>query len=349
MKKILLLTILSLGLLACDRQQKPIPVLQSSPKIDTSALSEYKSHLDSRKILVGMHYGWGSNPGLSLMSTPDSLDIIVLKEEYRGLSELMAKDLKEVRSLKATKVIPSIDLQERSLASLKKITAEYRKAKLLQDVAWEEDGNKPSSDEVSKIYQALKQSVTEEEIRKARGWLEAEVKALPELWSTGYDGISIRLPEDYSIFDETSIEAALQTITAVAGLGKQYILIVESPQETFHAYIEKANYIVGYMPDENDYNSFIQQSKLYPNNRYLPAYNAKDDKLEEGYTNPPTFLAKGLSKAQALLYFKEANAAGVAVYHSETYYYDVQDINGYSNPYASLKVYINALNASSKQ
>lgn len=357
-KRIFIFPILAVFAFACSSKNEPCSELDNhinivEPKLNpnTAQLVAYKSNIDKRKVVMAMHYNWGTKPGYSLINTPDSLDIVVLKNNYELPNDNMLKDLKEVQSLKATRVIPSIDMQEVSDKAESAIASEYKSEKKLLDISWKQNGNRPKTDaEVEAEYNKLKEGITAKLVGQANEWLQSQIKNIPFLLDkVGYNGISMRVADNNNIFTHEATENALKAVTALAGKGKKHMFIVESPNEKYRDYNLNADFIVGYKANSNDYIDFIEESKLYPESRYLPAFDTQDEKLKVGYKNNPTFSAEGVSKDKALLSLDVPNMAGVAVYHSEKYYYETADVNGFVNPYVPFKVYINAVNSTNKK
>lgn len=335
----------------CFEQETHIKIVEPKIAPNTAVLVNYKSNIDNRKVVMAMHYNWGTKPGYSLINTPDSLDIVVLKNNYEAPNVDMLNDLAEVQSLKATKVIPSIDMKEVSDRAEAAIASEYKSEKKLLEISWKQNGNKPQSDdEVEAEYTKLKESITSKIKGQAKEWLKVQTNNIPSLLQKiGYNGISIRVADNNNIFASEDTENTLKAITDVAGKDKKYMFVVESPNDNYREYNLKANFIIGYRPNLSDFNDFVEESKLYPDNRYLPAFDTQDEKLKGGYKNSPVFSAEGVSKDQALLSLDVPNMAGVAVYHSEKYYYETADLQGFVNTYIPLKVYINAVNSTNKK
>lgn len=349
--RIFIFPILAMFAFACSSKDEPVKVI--APKLipNTDKLVSYKSNKDKRKVVMAMHYDWGTKPGYSLINTPDSLDIIVLKNNYEIPNLNMLEDLREVQALKATLVAPSIDMQVVSDKAEEEITSQYKTEKKLLEISWRQNNNRPENNQdVESAYHKLKDSITGVVTKQTTQWLQSHIDAIPMfLGIFGYNGISIRVPNNNNIFTSEQITNALKAVTDVAGKDKKYMLVVESPNANYKEYNTKADFLVGYNPNSSDYNYFIEESQLYPENKYLPAFDVQDDKLKGGYKNSPTFSAEGVSKDKALLAFNVSNAGGVAVYHSEKYYYETADIEGYINPYVPFKVYINAVNSTNKK
>ena len=107
MKKIMILASL-LAAVACT-EVEPIQVEAPQRAINTQALAQYKANLSSRQITMGALYNWGKEAGAILMSMPDSLDIVVVKNNYDAINGALKNDLSSVQNQKATKVLVGID------------------------------------------------------------------------------------------------------------------------------------------------------------------------------------------------------------------------------------------------
>ena len=91
MKK--LIFIASLLAVACN-DIEPIDIDTPKREINTQALTQYKADLNKRAITMGMLYNWGKEAGAILMNTPDSLDVIVVKNNYNAIDEILQNDLR---------------------------------------------------------------------------------------------------------------------------------------------------------------------------------------------------------------------------------------------------------------
>lgn len=103
--------IASLLAVACN-DIEPIDIEAPKREINTQALTQYKADLNKRPITMGMLYNWGKEAGAILMNTPDSLDVIVVKNNYNAIDEMLQNDLRNVQQKKATKVLLGIDFSE---------------------------------------------------------------------------------------------------------------------------------------------------------------------------------------------------------------------------------------------
>lgn len=346
MKKLLLLASCTLGFVACSTKEEPINIVVPEVSVDTQTLVSYKAKSEGRGVVVAMHYDWGTKPGFSLINTPDSLDIVVLKNNYDKLSEMKLKDLKEVQQRKGTKVMPSIDIESVSESAQKAITVGYKTAKKAQDAAWAEDGSKPKDPQaVSQVYQEIKERVQKEEVEKAQSWLESQIKAVDQyLGALGFDGISVRLPQTDAIFAPEVMQSVLDKLNAVAGLEKSKMLIVESPVEQYKDKFASANFLVLYQPGLSDFPEYQALIERYSDHKLLFAYDLNDADLKKGFKNLSIFSpSETQDKGQILVDYKHSAKAGVAVYHSEKYYFSAQEYQGFVNPYEPLKAIINMM------
>ena len=119
MKK--LIFIASLLAVACN-DIEPIDIDTPKREINTQALTQYKADLNKRPITMGMLYNWGKEAGAILMNTPDSLDVIVVKNNYNSIDEILQNDLKGVQQKKATKVLLGIDFSETTSTDTTELT-----------------------------------------------------------------------------------------------------------------------------------------------------------------------------------------------------------------------------------
>ena len=125
MKK--LIFIASLLAVACN-DIEPIDIDTPKREINTQALTQYKADLNKRPITMGMLYNWGKEAGAILMNTPDSLDVIVVKNNYNAIDEMLQNDLREVQQKKATKVLLGIDFSAATTTDTTKLTKQANDA-----------------------------------------------------------------------------------------------------------------------------------------------------------------------------------------------------------------------------
>ena len=119
--------IASLLAIACN-DIEPIEIDAPKREINTQALTQYKSNLNNRPITMGMLYNWGKEAGAILMNTPDSLDVIVVKNNYNSIDEILQNDLKGVQQKKATKVLLGIDFSAATTTDTTKLTKQANDA-----------------------------------------------------------------------------------------------------------------------------------------------------------------------------------------------------------------------------
>ena len=77
---------------------------------------------------MGMLYNWGKEAGAILMNTPDSLDVIVVKNNYNAIDEILQNDLRDVQQKKATKVLLGIDFSAATTTDTTKLTKQANDA-----------------------------------------------------------------------------------------------------------------------------------------------------------------------------------------------------------------------------
>lgn len=348
MKKLFLLATSVFALFSCDMKQEPIDVIIPITAPNTEAIKAFKSTMESRPVVMSMHYDWGTKSGYSLMNTPDSLDIIVLKNNYSELNDIKLKDLKDVQSLKATKVLTSIDMETVSQKTQKAIEQGYKSKKKAQDAEWAKNNNKPTNEEeVKTAYANIKQEVTKAELEKATAWLGKEGHiAVEGLNKFGFDGLSIRLPQTDDVFKAEIMKHIFEQISKLTGKDKAKMLVIESPVEAYKELVDQANYVIVYSPDYEDFDQVKSVIEKFSSSKLLLSYDVEDKDLGKGYKNNPIFSATGsMSRDKLVQAYKFDGKAGLAIYHSEKYYFEVADYMGFNNPYIPLKDIINGMNA----
>lgn len=359
MKVKYLIPLMALVLFSCENKEEPIKVVAPIVKPNTEVIKAFKLQTN-HQMVIAMHYNWGDKTGYNLINTPDSLDIIVLKNNFENMTDSKSMDLKAVQNEKLTKVIISCDLQNYSEDVEKQIKKEYKEAKKNQDKKWEqaardkaegkevsEDNLKPSDiSDVTAMYTKIKKNVTDKAIENLNKKLDNIKSAFSDLGKKyGFNGFSIKLPYDFTIVSEDKTKELLTYFTAIAGKNKDLILIVENPVLSLSQEISKANYLIASKPDDSMISTYEKQSSEWSDEAYFPSFNVKDTKLSEGFEDSKIFTASGLSKDKYLIKWQAPNKKGIAIYHSELMYYDVADIDGYILPYITLRELINTVNA----
>lgn len=348
MKKLFLLATSLLALSSCDLKQEPIDVIIPITTPNTEDIKAFKSSMESRQIVMAMHYDWGTKSGYSLMNIPDSLDVVVLKNNYEDLNDIKIKDLKGLQTLKATKVLTSIDMETMSQQTSKAISQSYKAMKKAQDAEWSKNNNKPATEEeVKLVYDNIKKASAEAEIGKAMAWLKKQGHIVAEgLSKVGFDGLSIRLPQSDDIFKAEILKHVFDEMSKIAGKGKSKMLVIESPVDTYPELIDQANYLVVYSPEYDDFEKLQAVIEKFTSSKILLSYDVADPNLKKGYKNNPIFSATGyMPKDQLVKTYKFEGKTGLAIYHSEKYYFDKADYMGFVNPYITLKDIINSINA----
>lgn len=343
-RMILSLTCLAL-VFACKNSEEPIKVVHTEKEIRDDKLLDFKAKHQGRNLVFSMHYDWGLKPAYGLANIPDSLDIVVLKNNYQfPLSDDKQSDLKRVQS-KGTRVLFALDLQMLSVNAEREVQESYRLARAKQDRSWDRNGDKPEEvAEVSRIYKAIKEAIDQEERQRQANWLEAEIKALDAYLAQGaYDGVSLRLPQTEDFFSGEQVQALLDKVHSLAGGDKSKLLVIEDPVEKYKEQLALAHYVVLPQSGIKDFEDYQQIIDTYADKKLIFAYDVTDGNLKKGFDNPPVFSTTKLSKKDLLLKYQHASKAGIAVYHGEKYYFQTENYKGFINPYVPLKALINEL------
>lgn len=345
MKKILYVLGTAMALMACSQQEEPIKLVTPERSEVSAELINYKNQRANRNIVVAMHYDWGTKPGYSLANTPDSLDMIVLKNNYAELSNEQRADLKAVQVNKGTLVLPSIDMEVIAQTVQKRIANDYKAAKKVQDATWAKAGTRPSDEAtITQTYQAIKEAILREEQHKLSTWVDEQGKAIERYLGAdfGFDGISLRLPQGTDVFTNEQTTMLLDKALSLAGKDKAKTLVIESPLVAYKEHLMGASYLILHQPELTDFKEYEILVNNFADSRLLFAYDLNDANLSKGYKNIPFFTSSdNLDKSQILLQYKHTAKAGIAVYHSEKYYFEVESYQGFVNPYVPLKALIN--------
>lgn len=336
----LVLLSLFLSFVGCDTKIKPLEVVTPVASPDFSKLEAYKKDFSNRPVTIGYLYHWEKGGGYSLMNTPDSLDVVVLKNAPKSLSENLQKDLQDVRQLKQTRVLFSIDIASLQKAALANLKTQIKKGRKELEKSWNESPQKPDREtqkaELAKLENTLK------------GKLSAEMKQevtsrvsdlLQMLKANAIDGLNVQLPETFELCTVEDALTWLRTLTAEAGKGKPYFLAVETPCVECRSEIEKAQWIVYNQKEEPLWKNFSQGAETWKNSLYFPSVDLSDSKLTEGFADSRTLAASAAERSREndVINWKASNKGGVAYFHIEEMAFKYE--SGYS--YGPLRRLIN--------
>ncbi|WP_447640856.1 MULTISPECIES: glycoside hydrolase family 18 [Chitinophagaceae] len=330
-------------ILSCKKEIKPINLIEPQRTIDSTAMKAYKANLSSRYVSMGYIYGWGTSDASILMHTPDSLDIIVVRDGYDNISHTQVDDLNNVRSKKATKVLLGFDFNTNviSVSDLAD-TITNRQSRTQQELA-------ASGATTTQIASALTKVKTD-----AESWAKAlaiyqynslMLKANDLIPKYNFDGISILLPVT-SGYLQDAVNVFFQNLSPDYGIGKKNILVIENPDTLYNNYLKNANWLVYNKQTPNYYLSYISDNaSLFPSTRYLPTADYTNTTDADGFVDSQTFGPNGIfPRTMDIVNWYASNKGGAALYHIEK---DYTNITG-NMTYTSLRQFIQALQLSKK-
>lgn len=329
--------------LACKKEVKPIELIIPERTIDSVAMKAYKANLSNRYAAIGYMYGWGTSDASILMHTPDSLDVIVLKNGYGNLSPAQVTDLNNTRSKKATKVLLGFDFNVGIVAPSD-----------LTDTI----NNRQTRRRAELVASGATAALITTELAKVKTDAESWAKAIAinqynniTLQASGliqqykFDGISIQLPV-VSGYLQDAVNVFFQNLGADYGVGKQNILIVENPDTLYKASLAKANWLV-YNKQTPDYNLsyFSNDASYFPNGKFVPSADYASETDADGYGDSQTFGPSGiLPRTSDVVNWNGPNKGGAAFYHIEKNYTSIAG----NITYTGLRLAINTLQHSQK-
>ncbi len=346
MKTKYLIPFLLLGAVSCQTKEEPIEVIAPKPQqeLNVEALKAFKTTAEQRTQVIAMFSDWGQAPSYSSLSAlPDSLDIVVLMNNYDELNEARQADLKLVQERKGTKVLLELDLQKPIASSAKMAKKAFKKEKQALQETW---GTKPPADadmQIEKLKKTVFAKHQEELVSKLSQQEQAHIALLKQY---GYKGLSLKLPYNFNFLPSDKVKELVKIYTDVAGKGKDAMLIIENPKTELRELVEMANLLVMSKPDENLIATFDKEASEWANSAYCPSFDKLDQKLEKGFEDFTILGANGsLPKDLYLAKWTADNKKGIAIYNAEKYYAEIENINGYVLPYSTLRQYINFVNA----
>ncbi len=346
MKTKYLIPFLLLGAVSCGTKEEPIEVIAPKAKneLNVEALKAFKATSEKRTQVIAMFAGWGQAPSYpSLTALPDSLDVVVLSDNYSELNEGRQADLKFVQEQKATKVLIALDLQKEIASASKMAKKAFKAEKKALEKTW---GNTTPAD-ADKQMEELKKTVFAKYKTMLVKDFSAKQKAnIALLKKYAYRGLSLKLPYNFEFLTVEEVKPLLKAYTDVAGKGKGSMLIIENPKTELRELVEMANLLVMAKPDENLIATFDNEASEWANSAYCPSFDKEDQKLSAGFEDFKLFGANGsLPKDLYLAKWTAKNKKGIAIYNAEKYYAEIANIDGYVLPYSTLRQYINFVNA----
>lgn len=323
MTKWVLATIIGLALLSCNKNVRiePAEVVTPRNEINTETLESYKNSLLGRPIVMAMHYGWGADggSGAQLYRLPDYLDVVVVKDSRHQLLGWMEKDLSTTQQVKKTKVLNAIDFHAIDTQYADEFKTKFKRQRDKLRNSWKDLETPLTPEEQAEQLANLEKALTEElhtnALAKATKDTEEQVDAISKY---GFDGICVKLPENFQLITKEEATQLLSKITAVAGGANKAFLAIEAPFEEARAEIEKATWIIfNKKVLEYRLSNFENEALQWKDNRYLPSASFKGKDQKEGFMDETHFSLDELPRMQSILYWQAPNKAGVAYYHTE--------------------------------
>lgn len=318
---------------ACYKVE-PIDVIAPQREIDTQTLTQYKSNLQNRNITMGMMYNWTNEVGSFLMNVPDSLDVVVLKDNYNNISEVQKNDLQAVQQKKATKVLVGLNYaaiskeyetqKEKQLAEKQK---EIEANTNLSSAERAEELNKVTLEIIATLSTAAKENIT----KQAENILQIAK-------NNGFDGISIEFP--LILNDPFSEENFNSMLSQVVNNKGNLLLVIENPygdrtSSTEKQPIDAANWMLYYKKNNELYKSFTDLAAKFPNNNFLSSTDFSEETLQDGFSDSKNFNPDGKNgkypRTIGTIYWTASNKKGVALYHIEKDYFNFSGKYPYKN------------------
>ncbi len=335
---------LALILFSCSKIE-PIEIIAPERTINTELLKQFKADLNNRQISIGMIYGWGKVDKSSLTHTPDSLDIIVVKDGYSNLTAFQKNDLAITRQKKATKVLIGIDLNKRLAEYDQQAELEFAKRKATVELAWA-SLNPPltesqKKDSLNKINLSVIQNFT----KMATNELDTISSNLIKNAEEFFDGISVEMPDNTGgIYTNKILTEFIAKLNNFAGKGKNYLLIIENPFTDLLTFSDQVNWFVFKQnPSVASLLGYELMAYNWSTTRFIPSADFSTEENIKGYPDSKLFIEGGKpSQSLELTHWNVSNKKGVAFYHIEA---DYTNIVG-RNTYTALHYAINKLQAS---
>lgn len=308
-------------LAAACTEIEPVEVIAPVREIDTQALTQYKENLSQRQVVIGMMYNWGKAHQSILVQTPDSLDVIVVKDGYQKLSVAQQEDLQQVKNTKATRVLLGVDFEQKNQEYLQDLEQKIAQRIAHKDKEIEASAERLTSDKVTLIKEQIKQD-TQAEFSQL---VEKELKELVDnalAWlSNGFDGISIAFPSQYNnTFSPERLGEFLSSVSEK--LPKDAYLILENPNKINPELVKRANWVVFRTGDNTSLRDLTNAANSWDTQSFVPSADFSSETLEKGFSDTERFPIQ--NKLFEVISWQAPNKKGVAYYHIELQYNDVQ-------------------------
>lgn len=332
-------------LLAGCVRVEPIEIIAPKREIDTGSLEQFKSSFEGRNISIGLIYGWGKLDMSNLMNTPDSLDVIVVKDGYETMSDFQKKDLSEVKAKKATRVLLGVNLDDRYRSYEQDM--ESRIAARTREKETELQGGSLTADQIqSEIDKIAPEVRAAMKIEVEQGIRDLSGRAVQLMQSEGFNGISVETPQSFNeIFPATVSNLFLEEVAKTASKGKSYLLAVENAySEAKDLIANNAEWVIyrrmGVNPSLSNFDNAARNSAP---TRFLPSVDLSStdsDPLVAAFPDSPNFSRTGgVPQATELTNWNADNSVGAAYYHIERNYLDIAG----NETYKTLRYIINRL------
>lgn len=305
------------SLASCTTKVEPVQIVAPTLTPNEQQLKEYKQNMEQRQVTVGFLPDWGKNHAYSLYNTPEKLDIVVVNTLPEQMLETQQADLRQTQTTKHTRVLLLYSVEEAQKKAFKTFKSKFKAARKQKEKEWAA-GNAPSKPEQlialaeleTKMQQEAAQTLTEN-TRKEMQQYQAATKV--------YDGICVELPTSYTLLTTKDMAELLQGVTAVAGKGKEKILIIQNPTTEATAEMEKANWLMIAPKGDVTWNTFDAMAQQWPNAKVIAGVDLTDAKNDEGYNDSQTISTgtSRLPRPQDIINWKAPNKAGVAYLHIE--------------------------------
>ena len=330
---------LTLGFSACDTKIEPIEVVSPKAPINSELFREFKASAESRSAVLAMHYDWRARSINSLMNLPDSLDAVVLKNDWQEpYSEFYLKDIDDVRTIKHTRVFASVDLPSLVKSTERAIKADFRSKKNEFEASWDDAAHADDPDAKKKALADLEASVRKTHIASAN---ESASKLITDALAAAdkyMDGVSLEMPRDTAVFSIAACKALLAQITAAKATNPKLRYIVENPFSELSADFASATWAVYHNSADPKYSLLESTAKAWSAASFVPGIDISSKKDVDGFADSPFFDPNGaIPLTIDIINFKAPNKAGVAYYHTET---KASEYEGVYN-YPSLRKLIN--------
>lgn len=202
------------ALLAACSDIEPLGMeVQSVPK-DLDAIKAFKSTEHPKSLVWFSNWKADGNMNTYLNTLPDSIDMVVLESGYETLSVSQKEDLSAVQTLKGTKVLVSVDIDQWVSELQSKLEMAESDAEAEVEEQAKDENREVTPEELDIAIKAAQEKVKTAQKIRLNEIQERVTKVVAE---TGYDGVSLHISAVTELFVKECVYGVIDQFGAKFG------------------------------------------------------------------------------------------------------------------------------------